>query len=80
MAFKFVKYHLSLRSRHIYLVYQSSVLNFAFRKLELNTVYMASSDKLLFKYYISIVGGSRGSEDMLILLIYFANIMPKSRV
>ena len=42
---------------------------FFFRKHELNMIYNAYSNKLSFKYYISILGG-RGSEAMLILLPY----------
>ena len=38
-------------------LYKSGSLNFAFRKLELNTIYKARLNKLLFKYYISILGG-----------------------
>ena len=41
-------------------------LNFAFRKLELSTIYNVYPNKSPFKYYISILG----SEAVLILLIY----------
>ena len=51
-----------------YLIYKSRALNFAFRKLEFDTIYNAYSNILPFKYYISIFGGG-GSEAMLMLLI-----------
>ena len=52
------------------MICKSRPLNFAFRKLEFDTIYNAYSNKSPFKYYISILGvGGGGSEAMLILLI-----------
>ena len=59
MAVKFVKYHLN------YLVNKSRALNFAFRKLESNTIY----NGLPFKYYLSIFKGQGGAKDMIFLLL-----------
>ena len=51
------------------MIYKSRALNFAFRKLEFDTIYNAYSNKSPFKYYISVLGEGGGSEVMLILLI-----------
>ena len=43
-----------------YLIYKSRALNFAFRKLEFDTIYNALSNESPFKYYISTLGGVGG--------------------
>ena len=40
-----------------YRIYKGRVLDFAFRKLELDTIYNAYSNESPFKYYISVLGG-----------------------
>ena len=50
-------------------IYKGRALNFAFRKLGLNLIYNMSSNGSTFKYYISIFGGRRGSDTMLIMTI-----------
>ena len=51
------------------MIFKNRALNFAFRKLEFDTIYNAYSNELPFKYYISVLGGNGGSEALLILLI-----------
>ena len=42
------------------MIYKGRALDFAFRKLELDTIYNAYSNESPFKYYISVLGGGRG--------------------
>ena len=51
------------------MIYMSRALNFAFRKLEFDTIYNAYSNKSPFKYYISALGGGGGSRIWENLLI-----------
>ena len=39
------------------MIYKGRALDFAFRKLELDTIYNAYSNESPFKYYISTFGG-----------------------
>ena len=39
------------------MIYKGRALDFAFRKLELDTIYYAYLNKVPFKYYIRILGG-----------------------
>ena len=41
------------------MIYKSRALNFAFRKLEFDTIYNAYSNISPFKYYISVLGGAK---------------------
>ena len=50
------------------MIYKSRALNFAFRKLEFDTIYNAYSNKSPFKYYISILGGVGGLRPCLCCL------------
>ena len=50
------------------MIYKSRALNFAFRKLEFDTIYNAYSNKSPFKYYISVLGGVGGLRPCLFCL------------
>ena len=52
-------------------------MEFAFRKLEFNTIYYTYSNNLPFKYYISILGGGVGCPELGKTCLYNTCTLPK---